>query len=211
MIRIEHILRETGIVPVIRISDAGRAAELAHALCDGGMPVAEVTFRTAAAAESIYRMREARPDLLVGAGTVLTKESLDAALAAGAQFIVAPGLNPAIVEAALAKDVPVVPGCMTPTEIELAMSLGLDFVKFFPAEAAGGVKFLKAVSAPYAGMRFMPTGGISMKNAAEYLALPYVVCCGASFIASDEQITDGRFDEITENARTAKSVRLTLI
>lgn len=211
MIRIEHILRETGIVPVIRISDAGRAAELAHALCDGGMPVAEVTFRTAAAAESIYRMREARPDMLVGAGTVLTKESLDAALAAGAQFIVAPGLNPAIVEAALAKDVPVVPGCMTPTEIELAMSLGLDFVKFFPAEAAGGVKFLKAVSAPYAGMRFMPTGGISMKNAAEYLALPYVVCCGASFIASDEQITDGRFDEITENARTAKSVRLTLI
>lgn len=211
MIRIEHILRETGIVPVIRISDAGRAAELARALCDGGMPVAEVTFRTAAAAESIYRMREARPDMLVGAGTVLTKESLDAALAAGAQFIVAPGLNPAIVEAALAKDVPVIPGCMTPTEIELAMSLGLDFVKFFPAEAAGGVKFLKAVSAPYAGMRFMPTGGISMKNAAEYLALPYVVCCGASFIASDEQITDGRFDEITENARTAKSVRLTLI
>ncbi len=211
MIRIEHILRETGIVPVIKISDAGRAAELARALCDGGMPVAEVTFRTAAAAESIYRMREARPDMLVGAGTVLTKESLDAALAAGAQFIVAPGLNPAIVEAALAKDVPVIPGCMTPTEIELAMSLGLDFVKFFPAEAAGGVKFLKAVSAPYAGMRFMPTGGISMKNAAEYLALPYVVCCGASFIASDEQITDGRFDEITENARTAKSVRLTLI
>ena len=211
MIKIEHILRETGIVPVIKISDAGRAAQLARALCDGGMPVAEVTFRTAAAAEAIYNMREACPDMLVGAGTVLTKESLDAALAAGAQFIVAPGLNPAIVEAALAKDVPVVPGCMTPSEIELAMSLGLDFVKFFPAEAAGGVKFLKAVSAPYAGMRFMPTGGISMKNAAEYLALPYVVCCGASFIASDDQITDGRFDEITDNARMAKSVRLTLI
>ena len=211
MIEIKNILHETGIVPVIRISDAGRAAELARALCNGGMPVAEVTFRTAAAAESIYRMREACPDMLVGAGTVLTKESLDAALAAGAQFIVAPGLNPAIVEAAQAKDVPVIPGCMTPTEIELAMSLGLDFVKFFPAEAAGGVKFLKAVSAPYAGMRFMPTGGISMKNAAEYLALPYVVCCGASFIASDEQITDGRFNEITANARMAKNVRLTLI
>lgn len=211
MTEIKKILHETGIVPVIRISDAGRAAELARALCDGGMPVAEVTFRTAAAAKSIYNMREARPDMLVGAGTVLTKESLDAALAAGAQFIVAPGLNPAIVEAALAKDVPVIPGCMTPSEIELAMSLGLDFVKFFPAEAAGGVKFLKAVSAPYAGMRFMPTGGISMKNAAEYLALPYVVCCGASFIASDEQITNGRFDEITENARLAKNVRLNLI
>ncbi len=211
MIEIKNILHETGIVPVIKISDAGRAAELARTLCNGGMPVAEVTFRTAAAAESIYNMREACPDMLVGAGTVLTKESLDAALAAGAQFIVAPGLNPAIIEAAQAKDVPVIPGCMTPSEIELAMSLGLDFVKFFPAEAAGGVKFLKAVSAPYAGMRFMPTGGISMKNAAEYLALPYVVCCGASFIASDEQITDGRFDEITANARMAKNVRLTLI
>ncbi len=211
MTEIKNILHETGIVPVIRISDAGRAAELARALCNGGMPVAEVTFRTAAAAESIYNMREACPDMLVGAGTVLTKESLDAALAAGAQFIVAPGLNPAIVEAAQAKDIPVIPGCMTPSEIELAMSLGLDFVKFFPAEAAGGVKFLKAVSASYAGMRFMPTGGISMKNAAEYLALPYVVCCGASFIASDEQITDGRFDEITANAQMAKNVRLTLI
>ncbi|MBR5313753.1 MAG: bifunctional 4-hydroxy-2-oxoglutarate aldolase/2-dehydro-3-deoxy-phosphogluconate aldolase [Clostridia bacterium] len=206
MVNLENTLRETGIVPVIKISDANRAADLAKALCAGGMPTAEVTFRTAAAAESIYRMREAHPEMLVGAGTVLTKQSLDEAIAAGAQFIVAPGLNPSIVEAALAKDVPVVPGCMTPTEIELAMSLGLTFVKFFPAEAAGGVKFLKAVSAPYAGIRFMPTGGISMKNAADYLALPYVVCCGASFIASDEQISGGRFDEITEAARQAKEL-----
>jgi 2-dehydro-3-deoxyphosphogluconate aldolase/(4S)-4-hydroxy-2-oxoglutarate aldolase len=206
MLDLENTLRETGIVPVIKISDAGRAAALADALCGGGMPAAEVTFRTAAAAESIYRMREAHPEMLVGAGTVLTKQSLGEALAAGAQFIVAPGLNPSIVEAALAKDVPVVPGCMTPTEIELAMSLGLTFVKFFPAEAAGGVKFLKAVSAPYAGIRFMPTGGISMKNAADYLTLPYVVCCGASFIASDEQIGGGRFDEITEAARQAKEL-----
>ena len=206
MLDLENTLRETGIVPVIKISDANRAADLAKALCAGGMPTAEVTFRTAAAAESIYRMREAHPEMLVGAGTVLTKQSLDEAIAAGAQFIVAPGLNPSIVEAALAKDVPVVPGCMTPTEIELAMLLGLTFVKFFPAEAAGGVRFLKAVSAPYAGIRFMPTGGISMKNAADYLALPYVVCCGASFIASDEQIGSGRFDEITEAARQAKEL-----
>ena len=204
MFDLENTLRKTGIVPVIKISDAGRAAELAKALCDGGMPAAEVTFRTAAAAESIYKMREANPAMTVGAGTVLTKASLDEAIAAGAQFIVAPGLNPSIVEACLEKDVAVVPGCMTPTEMELAMSLGLNFVKFFPAEAAGGVKFLKAVSAPYAGLKFMPTGGISMKNAADYLALPYVVCCGASFIASDEQISDGRFDEITEAARQAK-------
>ena len=206
MHNLENTLRTAGIVPVIKISDAKRAAALAGALCDGGMPVAEVTFRTAAAAESIYKMRETRPDMLVGAGTVLTKASLDDALAAGAQFIVAPGLNPSIVEAALAKNVPVVPGCMTPTEIELAMSLGLEFVKFFPAEAAGGVKFLKAVSAPYAGIRFMPTGGISMKNASDYLSLPYVVCCGASFIASDGQITAGQFDEIAEAARQAKEL-----
>jgi len=204
MFDLENTLRVTGIVPVIKISDAGCAAELARALCAGGMPAAEVTFRTAAAAESIYRMREAFPDMTVGAGTVLTKASLDDALAAGAQFIVAPGLNPSIAEACLAKDVPVVPGCMTPSEMELAMSLGLNFVKFFPAEAAGGVKFLKAVSAPYAGLKFMPTGGISMKNAADYLALPYVVCCGASFIAADEQIVGGRFDEIEEAVRQAK-------
>lgn len=204
MFDLENTLRETGIVPVIKISDANRAADLAKALCAGGMPAAEVTFRTAAAAEAIYRMRETSPDMLVGAGTVLTKASLDDALTAGAQFIVAPGLNPSIVEACLAKDVPVVPGCMTPSEMELAMVMGLTFVKFFPAEAAGGVKFLKAVSAPYAGLKFMPTGGISMKNAADYLALPYVVCCGASFIASDEQITGGRFDEIEEAARQAK-------
>ncbi|MBE6711212.1 MAG: bifunctional 4-hydroxy-2-oxoglutarate aldolase/2-dehydro-3-deoxy-phosphogluconate aldolase [Ruminococcaceae bacterium] len=204
MFDLENTLRETGIVPVIKISDANRAADLAKALCAGGMPAAEVTFRTAAAADAIYKMREAFPGMTVGAGTVLTKASLDDALAAGAQFIVAPGLNPSIVEACLAKDVPVVPGCMTPSEMELAMAMGLTFVKFFPAEAAGGVKFLKAVSAPYAGLKFMPTGGISMKNAADYLALPYVVCCGASFIASDEQITGGRFDEIEEAARQAK-------
>lgn len=208
MKNIENTLRETGIVPVIKISDAGRAVDLAKALCAGGMPVAEVTFRTDAAAESIYKMREACPEMVVGAGTILTMGSLDAALTAGAQFIVSPGLNPVIVEAALAKDVPVVPGCMTPTEIEMAMALGLEFVKFFPAEAAGGVKFLKAVSAPYAGIRFMPTGGISMKNAADYLALPCVVCCGASFIASDEQIMNGKFDEIKETARQAKKLMM---
>lgn len=203
---LENTLRATGIVPVIKISDAARAAKLASALCDGGMPAAEVTFRTSAAAVSIYRMREARPDMLVGAGTILTKSSLNEALAAGAQFIVSPGLNPSVVDAALEKNVPVIPGCMTPTELEIAMSFGLSFVKFFPAEAAGGVKFLKAVSAPYAGLRFMPTGGISMKNAADYLSLPCVVCCGASFIASDEQISSGRFDEITEAARQAKTL-----
>ncbi|MGN1347086.1 MAG: bifunctional 4-hydroxy-2-oxoglutarate aldolase/2-dehydro-3-deoxy-phosphogluconate aldolase [Eubacteriales bacterium] len=206
MNNLENTLLETGIVPVIKISDAGHAAELARALCAGGIPAAEVTFRTAAAANAIAHMRDACPDMLVGAGTVLTKNALDAALAAGAQFIVAPGLNPAIVEETQARGVPVIPGCMTPTEMETAMAMGLNFVKFFPAEAAGGVKLLKAVSAPYAGLRFMPTGGISLKNAADYLTLPCVVCCGASFFASDEQIAAGRFNEITETARQAKEV-----
>lgn len=202
----EKILRDAGIVPVIKISDSARAAGLASALCAGGIPVAEVTFRTSAAAEAIYNMRAAHPEMLVGAGTILTSSSLDEAICAGAQFIVSPGLNPKTVEKAMAHDIPIIPGCMTPTEIELAMSMGLDFVKFFPAEAAGGVKFIKAVSAPYSEMRFMPTGGISVKNAADYLSLPCVVCCGASFIATDEQIMNDRFDEITKNARSARCI-----
>lgn len=202
----ENILRDAGIVPVIKISDAEYAAELADALCLGKIPVSEVTFRTSAAAKSIYNMRLAHPEMLVGAGTILTLSSLDEAICAGAQFIVSPGLNPKIVEKAMSRDIPIIPGCVTPTEIEFAMSMGLNFVKFFPAEAAGGVKFIKAISAPYSDMRFMPTGGISVKNAADYLSLPCVVCCGASFIATDEQISGGRFDEITKNAETAKRI-----
>lgn len=193
-------LFDTGIVPVIRINDAADAPDLARALADGGLPAAEITFRTDAAAASIEKMRETCPDMLIGAGTVLTIESLNDAVAAGADFIVAPGLNPKLVEAAFAKNIPMIPGCMTPTEIECAMSLGLDFVKFFPAEAAGGVKMLKAMSAPYAGMHFMPTGGIKLSNAAEYLSLKSVVCCGGSFIAEEKDIAAGNFAGIREKA-----------
>ena len=150
-----------GIIPVIALDDAGDAAPLAEALLNGGISCAEVTFRTAAAEETIRKISEDYPEMLVGAGTVLTTEQVDSAVAAGAKFIVSPGLNPVTVKYCQAKGVPVIPGIMTPSEIELALSLGLTEVKFFPAEAAGGVKMIKALSAPYGNVRFMPTGGIT--------------------------------------------------
>ncbi|MBQ8187747.1 MAG: bifunctional 4-hydroxy-2-oxoglutarate aldolase/2-dehydro-3-deoxy-phosphogluconate aldolase [Clostridia bacterium] len=200
MTALQKILYETAIVPVIRISDPQKAAPLADALVKGGIRTAEITFRTDAAAESIRRMLDAQPDMTVGAGTVLTLRALDDAISAGSAFIVAPGLNPKIVREAQRKAVPMVPGIMTPTEIEAALELGLDFVKFFPAEAAGGTKLLKAVSAPYSMVRFMPTGGVTMANAGDYLSLKNVVCCGGSFIADDKLIEAGDFDTITRNA-----------
>ncbi|MBQ8512390.1 MAG: bifunctional 4-hydroxy-2-oxoglutarate aldolase/2-dehydro-3-deoxy-phosphogluconate aldolase [Clostridia bacterium] len=200
MTALQKILYETAIVPVIRISDPQKAAPLADALVKGGIRTAEITFRTDAAAESIRRMLDAHPDMTVGAGTVLTLRALDDAISAGSAFIVAPGLNPKIVREAQRKAVTMVPGIMTPTEIEAALELGLDFVKFFPAEAAGGTKLLKAVSAPYSMVRFMPTGGVTMANAGDYLSLKNVVCCGGSFIADDKLIEAGDFDTITRNA-----------
>lgn len=185
---------------MIRISNPANAAPLARALVKGGIRTAEITFRTEAAAESIKRMLDAEPDMIVGAGTVLTLRALDDAVSAGSAFIVAPGLNTKIVREAQNRKVPMVPGIMTPTEIEAALDLGLDFVKFFPAEAAGGAKMLKAVSAPYSMVRFMPTGGITMENAGEYLSLKSVVCCGGSFIADDKLIENGDFEQITRNA-----------
>lgn len=207
MTSLRNKLREIGIVPVIKISDASKAVDLAKALWDGGIRSAEITFRTDAAADAIYKMREAYPEMLIGAGTVLTEKSLDDAIAAGSSFIVAPGLNPKIVNAALRRNIPMIPGCMTPSEIECAMDLGLDFVKFFPAEAAGGVKMLKAMSAPYGNISFMPTGGITLANASDYLALKQVVCCGGSFIAEEKDIANSEFDRIREkSAETVKFV-----
>ena len=205
MTNIREILYRTGIVPVIKIADPAKAAPLAKALTEGGIHTAEITFRTDAAAEAIFAMREACPEILIGAGTVLTVECLDRAITAGAQFIVAPGLNPKVVEAALEREIPVVPGVMTPTEIECALSYGLDFVKFFPAEAAGGVKMLKALSAPYSMLRFMPTGGVTMANAADYLSLKSVLCCGGSFIAEPAAIEAGDFDSIRANAEAVSA------
>lgn len=187
---------ETGIIPVIVIDDAKDAIPLAKALCEGGLPAAEVTFRTAAAADAIRMIREAFPDMLLGAGTVLTKEQADTAMECGASFIVSPGLNPNIVSHCLELGVDVIPGCATPSDIERALELGLDTVKFFPAEANGGVAALKAISAPYRNVKFMPTGGIGPKNVLDYLALDCVLGCGGSFMASTKDVKEGNFDAI---------------
>jgi 2-dehydro-3-deoxyphosphogluconate aldolase/(4S)-4-hydroxy-2-oxoglutarate aldolase len=196
-------LRALRLVPVITIDDPGRAAGLAAALADGGLPCAEVTLRTPDAVEAIARMREARPDMLVGAGTVLTPEQAAAARAAGARFVVAPGFSAAVVDHCLEHDVPVCPGVCTPTEIEMALAKGLRVVKLFPAELAGGVAFLKAVAAPYGMMEFMPTGGIKPDNLAGYLALRQVVACGGSWMAPAEWIAAGSFDRVRAATRAA--------
>ena len=172
----------TGIIPVVTVDSAEQGVRIMTALAEGGLLAAEVTFRTEAAAEAIRAMKETCPKALLGAGTVLTTEQVDQALSAGAAFIVSPGSTKEVIEYCVEKDVPVIPGCMTPSDIQLALSCGLEFVKFFPAEAAGGLKLLKAMAAPYPNVRFMPTGGISWQNVSEYLAFPKVICCGGSWI-----------------------------
>lgn len=199
-------LAELRVVPVVTIDDAANAPELAAALADGGLPIAEITFRTDAAAESIAAIRAARPDILVGAGTVLDAATVDRALEAGAHFIVAPGFNPAVVVYALAHGASVMPGVVTPSEIEAAMSLGLRVLKFFPAEASGGPAYLSAVRATYPDVRFMPTGGITAGNMASYLALRHVIAVGGTWIATADAIRGQRWDEITGLA--AEAVRI---
>lgn len=201
-------IQKVGIVPVIKLEDAKDAIPLAKALVEGGLPCAEVTFRTAAAEESIRLMREAYPDMLIGAGTVLTTEQVDKAVAAGATFIVSPGLNPRVVSYCMDKGIPITPGCSNPSDIEAAIELGLDVVKFFPAEAAGGLAMIKAMAAPYGNIRFMPTGGINAKNLLSYLDFPKVIACGGSWMVSDEMVKAGEFDKIT--ALTKEAVALML-
>ncbi len=211
MDKMVEMFRKIGIVPVVVIDDKKDAEPLAKALVDGGLPCAEVTFRTAAAEETIRIMSEKFPDMLVGAGTVLTTEQADRAAAAGAKFIVSPGLNPEVVRHCLKKGIPVIPGIQTPTEIETALSLGLKTVKFFPAEPAGGLKMIKAVAAPYVGLTFMPTGGISASNVRDYLAYDRIVACGGSWMVKKDLIAEGRFDEIrgmvAEAAQIVKEIR----
>lgn len=199
-------IEEMRIVPVVVLHDANHAVKLADALCSGGLTCAEVTFRTDAAAKSIQLMSEAHPEMLVGAGTILTTDQVDQALLAGAKFIVSPGLNPEVVKYCISKNVPVIPGCCTPTEVEMALSLGLNVVKFFPAEAAGGTKMIKAMSAPYQMVRFMPTGGISATNIKEYLSLQSVIACGGSWMVKDSLIASGDFAQI--EALTKEAVLL---
>ncbi len=204
---LEEIYR-IGIVPVIALEDVKDALPLAKALCDGGLPCAEVTFRTAAAEESIRQMVSAFPKMLVGAGTVLTTEQVDRAVNAGAKFIVSPGLNPEVVKYCIEKEIPVCPGTSNPSDVEQAIALGLDVVKFFPAEAAGGLAMIKAMAAPYTKMKFMPTGGISAKNLNEYLAFDKVLACGGSWMVKADLIKAGDFDRITALTKEAVDTML---
>lgn len=203
-------LYSIGLIPVIKIENADDAVPLAKALIDGGLPAAEITFRTSCAAEAIKKITEAYPEMLVGAGTVLTCEQVDAAIAAGSKFLVSPGLNPKVTAYALSRGITMLPGCSNPSDIEAAMELGLKTVKFFPAEAAGGLKMLKAMAAPYGSLTFMPTGGISADNLLEYLKFGKIVACGGSFMVKDELVKEKKWDEITALTRNAVKTMLGL-
>ncbi len=203
--------KKIGIIPVVVLNDAKDAEPLAKALIEGGLPVAEVTFRTDAAEESIRTMTSEFPELLVGAGTVLTVEQADRAVAAGAKFIVSPGLNPKVVKHCQEIGVPITPGVVTPTEIEQALDLGLEVVKFFPAEPSGGLPMIKAMAAAYTKLKFMPTGGINAKNVVDYLNYDKILACGGSWMVKGDLISAGEFDKISSLCREAvdivKSVR----
>lgn len=195
-----------GVVPVVVLEDTKDAAPLAKALVEGGLPCAEVTFRTEAAEVSIRLMAEQYPEMLIGAGTVLTKEQVDAAVKAGAKFIVSPGFDPEIVDYCLEKEIPVLPGCISPSEVAQAVKRGLNIVKFFPAEAAGGLAMIKAMAAPYTSLKFMPTGGINAKNLEEYLSCDKILCCGGSWMVKGDLVKAGEFDKIREMTKEARQL-----
>ena len=195
-----------GVVPVVVLNDAKDAAPLAKALCEGGLPCAEVTFRTEAAEESIRIMATEFPEMVIGAGTVLTIDQVDRAVGAGAKFIVSPGFDPEIVDYCISKGIVVLPGCITPSEVAQAVKRGLEVVKFFPAEQFGGIATIKALAAPYTSVRFMPTGGISAKNLADYLGFKKIVACGGSWMVKGDMVAAGEFDKIKE--MTAEAVQL---
>ena len=201
-------ISKIGIVPVIALDRAEDAAPLAKALCDGGLPCAEVTFRTAAAEESIRMMSTQFPEMLVGAGTVLTTEQVDRAVDAGAKFIVSPGLNPKVVKYCVEKNIPITPGTSNPSDVEAAIELGLDVVKFFPAEAAGGINMTKSMAAPYTQMKFMPTGGISAKNLTNYLDFSRIIACGGSWMVSKDMVNAKDWAGITALTREAVATML---
>ncbi len=198
----------TGIVPVIAIDDAENAVPLAKALIDGGLPCAEVTFRTAAAKEAMTRIAKEFPSMLMGAGTVLSVEQVKTALDCGAKYIVSPGLNPKVVEYCVANNIPVFPGVATPSEVERAMELGLNVVKFFPAEGNGGLPYLKAIGGPYKQMRFIPTGGIDETNLLSYLKYSQIVACGGSWMVKPEMIAAKQFDDIRKMTERAVMMML---
>ena len=199
-------LSKFGVVPVVVLNDVKDAEPLAKALCQGGLPCAEVTFRTDAAEESIRIMTEKYPEMLVGAGTVLTTEQVDRAVAAGAKFIVSPGFDPEIVNYCLEKEIPIFPGCVTPSEVAQAVKRGLKVVKFFPAEPAGGVAMIKAMAAPYNQLRFMPTGRIGTQNLKDYLGFDKIICCGGSWMVKADLIQNGEFEKICNLTKEAKEL-----
>lgn len=197
-----------GLVPVIAIDDVEKAVPLAKALVAGGIPCAEVTFRTAEGEEAIRRMAKEVPEILVGAGTVLTTDQVDRAVDAGAKFIVSPGLNPKVVAYCVEKGIPITPGCANPSDVEQAIEHGLEVVKFFPAGQAGGLPYIKSMAAPYTNMKFMPTGGVNADNLSEYLSFDRIIACGGSWMVAKPLITAGKFDEITALCKEAVGIML---
>ena len=207
MNQVDRKIMEIGVVPVIKLENPERDARpLAEALCAGGVPAAEVTFRAAGAEGAIHRMREAQPDMLVGAGTVVSAYQVDLALGAGAQFIVSPGLDPDLVRYCQEKGVPVYPGCTTASEYQAALKLDLEVLKFFPAEQSGGLGKIKALAAPFPQFKVMPTGGISLKNLEEYLRCPVIAACGGSYMVTAELIGAQNWQEITRLCRQSREI-----
>ena len=200
---VTETIQKMGVVPVVVLNDTKDAAPLAKALVEGGLPCAEVTFRTEAAEESIRIMASEFPEMFVGAGTVLTIDQVDRAVAAGAKFIVSPGFDPEIVDYCIEKNIPIYPGCITPSEIAQAVKRGLEVIKFFPAEQFGGVSTIKALAAPYTSVKFMPTGGVSAQNLENYLSFNKIIACGGSWMVKGDLVKAGKFDEITELVKEA--------
>ena len=203
---LEEQFYDYAVVPVVVLSDTKDALPLAEALIKGGLPCAEVTFRTDAAEESIRLMCEKYPEMLVGAGTVLTTDQVDRAVAAGAKFIVSPGFAPEIVDYCLSKNIPVLPGCITPSEVAQAVKRGLKVVKFFPAEQSGGLAKIKAMSAPFPMIKVMPTGGVSLKNLKEYLSAPVIAACGGSYMVTADLIDNQKWDEIIDLCKKSREI-----
>lgn len=200
-------ISQIGVVPVIKLNHPERdAAALGKALCAGGVRVAEITFRAAGADKAITLMKEACPDMLVGAGTVTATAQIDAVIAAGGDFIVSPGFDPELVEYAQKKNIPVFPGCTTASEYHSALKYGLEVIKFFPAEQSGGLAKIKALAAPFPMFKVMPTGGISLKNLKTYLSCPVIAACGGSYMVTADLIDNGKWDEITDLCRQSVEI-----
>lgn len=200
-------ISKIGIVPVIKLNHPERdAADLGRALCAGGVPVAEITFRAAGADKAIKLMKEACPEMIVGAGTVTSTDQIDAVIAAGGQFIVTPGFNPELVSYALEKNISIFPGCTTASEYHQALKFGLEVLKFFPAEQSGGLAKIKALSAPFPMFKIMPTGGVSLKNLKEYISCPVIAACGGSYMVTADLIDNNKWEEITELCRESRAI-----